>query len=682
MPRRLSGLPAPHAGRRATSTPTSTTSACASGSRSRPASSAPSARRRRLAGDARHRRGRATTARCWSPTATTGTRAGRSRRSRAPTFDGRADALAPLHRATTRSCSRGKRVVVLGMGNSAMDIAVEASQTAERVFLAARRGAWIVPKYVFGRPLDQLVTAPRIPLRGRASASWQTTLRAAVGDMERYGLPKPDHRSLEAHPTISGHDPRPASRTATSRPSRTSRGSTSDSVVFADGSRGAADVVVYGTGYKVSFPFFDPAFVAAPDNDLPLYRRVFHPDLPGLYFIALLQPLGATMPLAEAQSEWICDHLTRPLRAAAAGARCCADIARERAAMRRATSPPSATRCRSTSTTTCSSCGASASAARSGREPARGDQGGQPRGAAGRRPRGLRRARLRRGDRRARRRAPHGPRLRHVLQLLRQQGRDLRAPCSRRSAARPARGCARPASPRARRLPRRGLRRVLRLHRGRAGHFAFLDRNAEAVARRPRSTSCARTSRGRLRDGVDVDYTAHAMVAVGLQIGRVMLTREPVDVDEATRFCSRFVPRGPSLAWLRDAFPFHTSRRLRARAGAAVHRLGRLHGRDLRERAVDVRRPAVPGGGLQAGTGDRRLRRRARPAGRRVRPPADYLAAAQAQASSRSSPSSTRAATPRGCDQKKFIGKGICKLPSQKAYETRDEGVLHARSRR
>ncbi len=92
--------------------------------------------------------------------------------------------------------------------------------------------------------------------------------------------------------------------------------------------------MIYGTGYKVSFPFFDPGLVSAPDNDLPLYRRVFHPDLPGLYFIALLQPLGATMPLAEAQSEWICDHLTGryalPPRAALLK-----DIARERAAMRK-----------------------------------------------------------------------------------------------------------------------------------------------------------------------------------------------------------------------------------------------------------------------------------------------------------------------------------------------------------
>ena len=226
----------------------------------------------------------------------------------------------------------GKRVLVLGMGNSAMDIAVEATQNAERVFLAARRGAWIVPKYVFGRPLDQIVTAPRVPLRVR-QRFFQVTLRAAIGPIERYGLPKPDHLPLQAHPTISDSiftrlthgdiTPKPNIARLTER-----------TVVFADGSEEDVDVVVYGTGYKVSFPFFDPALIAAPDNDLPLFRRVFHPELPGLYFIALLQPLGATMPLAEAQSEWVCDHLTGRY-ALPPKPELLADIARERAAMRK-----------------------------------------------------------------------------------------------------------------------------------------------------------------------------------------------------------------------------------------------------------------------------------------------------------------------------------------------------------
>jgi dimethylaniline monooxygenase (N-oxide forming) len=70
-----------------------------------------------------------------------------------------------------------------------------------------------------------------------------------------------------------------------------------------------ADVVVYCTGYKVTFPFFDEDLIAAPENDLPLFRRVFHPDRRDVFFIGLLQPLGAIMPLAQIQSEWVADHL-------------------------------------------------------------------------------------------------------------------------------------------------------------------------------------------------------------------------------------------------------------------------------------------------------------------------------------------------------------------------------------
>jgi dimethylaniline monooxygenase (N-oxide forming) len=80
-------------------------------------------------------------------------------------------------------------------------------------------------------------------------------------------------------------------------------------VRFADGSTEQVDVIVWCTGYKVSFPFFDADFISAPDNDLPLYKRVFKPGIDNLAFIALLQPLGATMPLAEAQGRWIAAYL-------------------------------------------------------------------------------------------------------------------------------------------------------------------------------------------------------------------------------------------------------------------------------------------------------------------------------------------------------------------------------------
>jgi dimethylaniline monooxygenase (N-oxide forming) len=226
----------------------------------------------------------------------------------------------------------GRRALILGMGNSAMDIAVEASYVAERTFLAARRGAWILPKYLLGRPVDQLPNDPRLPVKLRMKA-FETMLRLHVGAPERYGLPKPDHPFGSAHPTVSGRIiDRLQHGTITPKPNIARLDG--DEVEFADGSRERVDVVVYCTGYKITFPFFDPAFISAPENRIELFRRVMHPAVPDVYFVALVQPLGATMPIAEAQGRWIADELRgeymRPSRA-----EMLRDITAENEAMRR-----------------------------------------------------------------------------------------------------------------------------------------------------------------------------------------------------------------------------------------------------------------------------------------------------------------------------------------------------------
>ena len=111
-------------------------------------------------------------------------------------------------------------------------------------------------------------------------------------------------------------------------------------------------MVVYCTGYKISFPFFDADLISAPDNHIELFRRVFHPEFDDVFFVALLQPLGATMPLAEAQGQWIADYLKGEYALPPRPGRC----GTSRTTTRRwasATWPPSATPSRSTSTTTC-----------------------------------------------------------------------------------------------------------------------------------------------------------------------------------------------------------------------------------------------------------------------------------------------------------------------------------------
>ena len=216
------------------------------------------------------------------------------------------------------------------MGNSGMDIAVESSFVSARTFLSARRGTWIVPKYSSGKPGDQhpLVTNPRIPWKLK-----QRLMTAVVkmqhGTPGSYGLPEPEHGLLQQHPTVSDVIF-----------SRISHGEVEpvpgverldgDGVVFTDGRREQVDVIIWCTGYSISFPFFAPDVLAAPDNEIPLWFRTFHPEREDLFFVGLLQPIGAVMPLAEAQAEWLADHLRgrylRPDDATVA-----AQVARQRA---------------------------------------------------------------------------------------------------------------------------------------------------------------------------------------------------------------------------------------------------------------------------------------------------------------------------------------------------------------
>jgi len=205
---------------------------------------------------------------------------------------------------------RGKRVLVLGLGNSATDIAVESSRIADKTFLSVRRGAYVLPKYLNGKPIDEAVhpLASYLPLSVQRFFAMKG-LEIAAGEMTTYGLPKPDHKLFEAHPTVSSELlPRLGHGDIAVKPNieKYPGGRT---VRFIDGSEEEIDLVVYCTGYKMTFPFFDPKVLAAPDNRLPLYRRVVSVERPGLYFIGFIQPLGPIMPLAEAQCEWIADLL-------------------------------------------------------------------------------------------------------------------------------------------------------------------------------------------------------------------------------------------------------------------------------------------------------------------------------------------------------------------------------------
>ena len=200
-----------------------------------------------------------------------------------------------------------KYVLVLGFGNSAMDIAAETSRVSAITYLAVRRGFHIIPKFLMGKPLDQL------PAPGFLPFSWQLKIYGAivrfnVGKMTNYGLPEPDHQVGQAHPTVSSEIlNRITHGRVKVKPNIQQLDG--DGVIFIDGTRERVDCIIYCTGYKVTFPFFRPEVIEVKHNELPLFKRVFHPRYRDLFFIGFLQPLGAIMPLAELQSIWVSKYL-------------------------------------------------------------------------------------------------------------------------------------------------------------------------------------------------------------------------------------------------------------------------------------------------------------------------------------------------------------------------------------
>lgn len=223
------------------------------------------------------------------------------------------------HFYRTADSFENENVLVVGIGDSAMDIACDISRVAKMTFLTARRGAWIVPKYLGSEPLDQvgIRLQSRFPIAGEVTSGPLLNIGSKLfarkidlihGRPEDHGLPKPDHRFGQGIVTGSSEIfPRIGLGRVTPKPwiSRLE----GEQVRFEDGSVENIDAIVYCTGYQITLPFLSEQIVDPKDNAVPLYKRVVHPDLPGLYFIGLIDVSGPVNPLSELQAQWVADLL-------------------------------------------------------------------------------------------------------------------------------------------------------------------------------------------------------------------------------------------------------------------------------------------------------------------------------------------------------------------------------------
>jgi len=205
----------------------------------------------------------------------------------------------------------GRRVVVVGLGASAVDIAADLSRHAEHTVISVRRGLHVLPKQLFGMSLDEIADAPwwaAMSLEEQRRLIDQALL-VAQGKLSDYGLPEPDHPLFASAITISDEIlSRIRHGAVTPKPAidRLDGGR----VVFTDGTSVEADTIVYCTGYRMDFPFLPAGCPTGPQGAVELYKRVVAADRPGLYFAGLVRPLGSITRLIEAQAHWIARVLT------------------------------------------------------------------------------------------------------------------------------------------------------------------------------------------------------------------------------------------------------------------------------------------------------------------------------------------------------------------------------------
>jgi cation diffusion facilitator CzcD-associated flavoprotein CzcO len=198
---------------------------------------------------------------------------------------------------------RGQRVLVVGAGNSAADIAVDVARLASRAALSLREGTYFFPKLMLGQPIDILYAfwKDKIPppLLQSALKLW---LRLAIGRWEDYGLQTPTYPPLEKHPTVNS-SVLEALRQGRLVARRGIERFDGQSVHFTDGTREEFDAIILGTGFRTSFPFLSKQVV---DWDMakppPFYLRMMHPTIPSLFFIGLFQSVGCIWRLADYQA--------------------------------------------------------------------------------------------------------------------------------------------------------------------------------------------------------------------------------------------------------------------------------------------------------------------------------------------------------------------------------------------
>lgn len=230
-----------------------------------------------------------------------------------------------IHSMTYQDSSqlRGKKVLIVGAGNSGCDIASEAAITAKQTWQSTRRGYWYTPKYMLGMPADKMAQRLAWLPKGLRRKVTEYAIKKVGGDPTRFGLPAPDHRFGQSHPIVNSHilhhighgalEPKPDISCFDGR-----------RVLFTDETSVEPDLVVMATGYRPRYDFCDDELlgVGRETGGFPrLFAQMFSPASETLFVAGLLQADVGIFPLVHWQTvaiaKWLQVRASDPERAKA-----------------------------------------------------------------------------------------------------------------------------------------------------------------------------------------------------------------------------------------------------------------------------------------------------------------------------------------------------------------------------
>ena len=215
------------------------------------------------------------------------------------------------HDVKSKEQLRGKRVLVVGAGNSAVDILDDAAHDGARAVHSMRRSYYFFPKLVLGKPTDAFIDkTSRWPLpRSVMRYLYWWGLRITVGSHWKYNLPAPDHKLFDAHPTACTLylDHIVHGRIVAKPGIERLDGKT---VHFVDGSSEEIDLLVYATGFRPSFPFMDQSFILDEKGRSKLFIHAFHRELDDFFVAGLFEPAeGGVWQIADYQAKLIASFI-------------------------------------------------------------------------------------------------------------------------------------------------------------------------------------------------------------------------------------------------------------------------------------------------------------------------------------------------------------------------------------